>query len=192
MGPNAARWIYHDDRFTITIRVATSLHAPACRLSIEVERGGPLEFRISHDVVLGENEYHAPAVSVDAARARVELRPAPDGPGPAVPEATFFIVSPDADQIEVFGGDGLLHADGADRGGAARRREHEPFTRFSVVLTGSILDAGRAEARATETAAGRISTSRPETLTWSERRMASGRDSGRTLILGGRDPAMRR
>ena len=156
MGPNAARWIYHDDRFTITIRVATSLDAPACRLSIEVERGGPLAFHISHDVVLGENEYDAAGrVSVDAARARVELRPAPDGPlGRRYPEATFFIVSPDADQIEAIGGDGLLHADGADRGGPHVVVNTKPVTRFSLVVTGSILDARRAEELATEYSRG--------------------------------------
>ena len=143
MGPNSARWIYHDDRLTISIRVATSLDAPACRLSIEVERGGPLGFCITHDVVLGENEYDtAGRVVVDAARARVELHPAPDGPlGRHYPEATFWIVSPDADQIEAIGGDGLLHADGADRGGPYVVVSTKPVTHFSIVLTGSILDA---------------------------------------------------
>ena len=127
MGPNSARWIYHDDRFTLTIRVATSLDAPVCRLSVDVERGGPLELLISHNVVLGTNEYDAAGhVVVDAANARVELRPAPDELlSQRYPEATFFIVSPDAEQIEAIGGDGLLYADGADRGGAVRRREDE-------------------------------------------------------------------
>ncbi|HEY8990120.1 MAG TPA: hypothetical protein VIM39_13930, partial [Candidatus Limnocylindrales bacterium] len=151
MGPNSARWIYHDDRFTLTIRLATSPDAPACRLTVNVERGGPVELLISHDVVLGENEYDAPGrVVADAARGRVELRPAPEaGMSQRYPEATFFIVSPDAEQIEAIGGNGLLHQDGADRGSAHVVVKTKPITRFSLALTGSILSARRAEELAT-------------------------------------------
>ena len=40
MGPNGARWIYHDDRLTISIRVDVSLDDPVCRLAFDVLRGG--------------------------------------------------------------------------------------------------------------------------------------------------------
>ena len=53
MGPNHARWIYQDDRSTIAIRVETSLDEPVFRLVAEVERGGPLELVVTHDIVLG-------------------------------------------------------------------------------------------------------------------------------------------
>ncbi|HEY5277347.1 MAG TPA: cellobiose phosphorylase [Coriobacteriia bacterium] len=147
MGPNSARWIYHDDEHTLTIRVATSLDAPACRLSVDVERGGPLELLVSHDIVLGTNEHDAAGtVVVDAANARLELRPAPDGQlSQHYPETTFFIVSPDVDRIEAMGGDELLHADGADRGSSYVVVKTKPVTRFSLVLTGNILSARRAE-----------------------------------------------
>ena len=151
MGPNSARWIYRDDRCTITIRVATSLDVPACRLAVDVERGGPLELLVSHNVVLGANEYGpAGRVIPDAARGRVELRPAPEEPvGQRYPEATFFIVSPDADQVEAMGGDELLHSGGADRGGSYVVVKTKPVTRFSLVLTGNVLSAARAEELAT-------------------------------------------
>jgi cellobiose phosphorylase len=151
MGPNSARWIYHDARCTVTVRVATSLDAPVCRLSVDVERGGPLQLLVSHNVVLGENEYDtAGRVVLDAANARVVLRPAPEGPlCQRYPEATFYIVSPNAEQIEAIGGDGLLHADGVDRGASYVVVKTKPVTRFSLVLTGTILDAGRAEELAT-------------------------------------------
>src|SRR5450759_156958 len=160
MCPNSARWIYHADRCTLTIRVATSLDAPACRLSVEVERGGPLALLISHAVVLGVNEHDAAGhVVVDAANARVELRPAPEAlVRQRYPETTFFIVSPDADQIEAIGGDGLLRADGADLadgadgadgGGSYVVVRTKPVTRFSLVLTGNILSARRAQELAT-------------------------------------------
>jgi len=154
MGPNSARWIYHADRCTLTIRVAISLDAPACRLTVEVERGGPLALLISHDVVLGVNEHDAAGhVVVDAANARVELRPAPEAlVRQRYPETTFFIVSPDADQIEAIGGDGLLGADGADvadGGGSYVVVATKPVTRFSLVLTGNVLSARRAQELAT-------------------------------------------
>jgi cellobiose phosphorylase len=147
MSPNSARWIYHDDRRTLTIRVATSLDAPVCRLSVDVERGGPVQLLVSHNVVLGENEYDALGrVVVDQGNARVELRPGPDALATRrYPEATFFIVSPDAERIDAIGGDGLLYADGLDRGAAYVVVKTKPVTRFSLVLTGSMLDARRAD-----------------------------------------------
>ncbi len=146
MGPNSARWIYHDGRRTLVIRVETSLDAPVCRLRIDVERGGPLELLVCHNVVLGTNEHDAAGrVVVDAANARVELRPAPGAlMTQQYPEATFFIASPDGDQVEAIGGDGLLHDEGADTGGPYVVVKTKPVTRFSLVLTGSILDSQRA------------------------------------------------
>jgi 1,2-beta-oligoglucan phosphorylase len=151
MGSNSARWIYHDDRRTLTIRVATSLDAPTCRLTVDVERGGPLELLVSHNLVLGTNEYDAPGlVAADATKARVALRPAREAlMSQQYPDATFFIVSPDADQIAAIGGDGLLYADYADRGGSYVVVKTKPVTHFSLVLTGSVLSARRAEEMAT-------------------------------------------
>jgi CRISPR-associated protein Csx3 len=148
MGPAGARWIYHSDGLTLAVRVETVPDAPACRVSVEVERGGPVELLLSHNVVVGANELGTlgvASVDVDVEQARVELRPSPDEPmRQRYPDATFFIVSPDRDAIEAIGGDGLLHADGKDRGGAYVVVRTRPVTRFTVALTGSILDAARA------------------------------------------------
>jgi CRISPR-associated protein Csx3 len=146
MGPQSALWLYRDSRFTLAIRLALSDRDPACRLTVEVERGGPLVLLVSHHVVLGEHE-GGPAgrIVVDAGRGRVELRPAPEAfMSTQYPDATFFIVTPDADRIAAIGGDGLLQSDGVDRGDAHVVFRTMPVTRFSLVLTGSILDAGRA------------------------------------------------
>ncbi|HEX2755554.1 MAG TPA: hypothetical protein VHM48_08830 [Candidatus Limnocylindrales bacterium] len=147
MGPNSARWIYDDDRFTLAIRVTTSLDAPVCRLTVDVVAGGPVELLVSHQIVLGENEDDQPGrMVVDASGGRVELRPDPETRmGRRYPEATFFIVSPDADRIESIGGDRLLHGDGIDRAGAVVVVKTRPISRFSIALTGSVLDARRAE-----------------------------------------------
>ena len=106
---------------------------------------------MTHDIVLGTNEFDATGcVTTDAARGRVELRPARESMvGERYPETTFFIASPDLESIDAIGDDGLLYADGVERGGSHVVLKTKPVTRFSVVLTGSILDAGTAEARAT-------------------------------------------
>ncbi len=146
MGPNSARWIYQDSRHTITVRLDVPLDAPACRTTVRVERGGALPILVSHGVVVGTDEFDAaPLTIVDRAASRVELRPAP---GSAIacryPEATFFVLSPDGDRVEAIGGDGLLYDDGVDRGGAWVVVRSKPTTELSLVLTGSVLDAGRA------------------------------------------------
>jgi CRISPR-associated protein Csx3 len=156
MSPNGARWIYRDTRLALSIRVAVSLDAPVCRLSVVVERGGPLELLITHDVVLGTNEYDAVGpVVVDEARGRVTLRPSPaSSMGERYPEATFVSVSPDADLIQAIGGDEQLMADGAGRGSTCVVVKTRPVTSFSLVVTGSILDGGQAEALADAHARG--------------------------------------
>lgn len=172
MGPDGARWVYHGETVTLSVRVQALRAAPACRVSVEVERGGPIELVMSHNVVLGANEL-GPAgdVTVDVEHARVELRPSPDEPiRQRYPEAAFFIVSPDRDAIEAIGGDGLLYADGTDRGGAYVVIRTRPVTRFTVALTGSILDATRAADLAATLAAPQPdpdeSQARPNSWAW--------------------------
>ena len=146
MTPNGARWFYQDDDRAFTIRVTTSLGGPACRLDVEVTRGGPIELILTHDAILGENEYEAAGrVVADAARGRIELRPSPETlMGSRYPDATFFIVSPDADRIAEIGGDALVMADGVARGSPLVVVKTDPVLRFSLVLTGSVEDARRA------------------------------------------------
>jgi 1,2-beta-oligoglucan phosphorylase len=147
MGPNSCRWIYHGARHTIVISVTTSLDAPVCRLEIEIERGGPVELLLCHNVVLGESE-HGPAGQVVTypEAGRIELRPAPTTlVGTNYPDATFFIVSPDAGLIDAIGGDELLYSDGLNRGGAYVVVKTKPVEHFALVLTGSVLDARRAQ-----------------------------------------------
>ncbi|HET9522391.1 MAG TPA: hypothetical protein VFO73_15185, partial [Candidatus Limnocylindrales bacterium] len=151
MGPNGARWIYRDGRFTLSVWLTTSLDAPVCRLDIDVERGGPLRFIISDSVVVGANEGDAmPRVAVDPATRFVELRPAPEAlVSRHYPETTFVIAPADPGQVEAIGGGGLLREDGADPGAPFVVVRTKPVTRFSLVFTGSVLDAARAHRLAT-------------------------------------------
>jgi CRISPR-associated protein Csx3 len=189
MGPNHARWIYRDDRSTIAIRAETSLDEPVFRLVAEVARGGPLELLVTHDIVLGNNEFETPGcVTTDAARGRVELRPARESMvGERYPETTFFIASADRDSIDAIGGDGLLYADGVDRGGSHVVFKTKPVTGFSVAITGSILDASAAEARATAAVGASTAPEAAESsadLYWTELRhgatLAADLGDGRT------------
>ena len=133
MGPNSARWIYHDRERTFTVRIATSLDAPVCTL----DGRGPARRhgRVAHQPRRRRRRPTSsttPArVAIDAANARVELRPAAGGSfRERYPEATFWIVSPDADRIEAIGRDGLLHADGVDRGGPFVVVQTKPVTQL--------------------------------------------------------------
>ncbi len=154
MGPNGARWLYLGDDLTLAVAITTSPDEPVCRLTVDVERGGPVELLITHDIVLTANEHdHAGSVEVDADEARVELRPSPatllHG---RYPEATFFIQATDPATIDAIGGDDLLYADGASHGGSLVVFRTRPVGHVSLVITGSILDAGEAARRATRAA----------------------------------------
>ncbi|HSL34251.1 MAG TPA: hypothetical protein VK871_11415 [Candidatus Limnocylindrales bacterium] len=183
MGPNGARWIYHDERFTLSVRLTTSLDAPVCRLAIDVERGGPLRFVISASIVVGANEGDAvPRVAVDPATRFVELRPAPETLVSRHYPATTFVIAPvDPGQVEAIGGGELLREDGADPGAPFVVVRTKPVTRFSLVLTGSVLDAARARRLATA-AVGAREGRRPDPDEASDA-LRSG--VGRRAALGG-------
>jgi len=140
MGPTGARWIYHDDRRTIIVRTAASLDAPAFRLKVDMERGGPVELVITHDIVLGTNEFDPTGdIVIDGAGgAGARLTPAPDGQlARRYPETTFWIVTPDPGPVT-----------SVERDGGHVVVTTRPTTHVSVVLTGSILSSEDADERA--------------------------------------------
>ena len=151
MAPNRARWIYAGAGRTIVVTVVTSLDSPACRTTVECVSGGPAELLITHNIVLGANEYDAPGrVRVRSPRPRVEMRP---GPSSVVrrryPDTTFALVSADRDDIAAIGGDELLYADGVRRDGAYVVVQTRAVSRVALSITGSILDVEAADALAT-------------------------------------------
>ncbi|HEY3334316.1 MAG TPA: hypothetical protein VGK16_03690 [Candidatus Limnocylindrales bacterium] len=150
MGPRSARWIYQDEQFTVVVRVTVSLDEPVCTLTIDIERGGPAALLVTHDVVLGANEFDLPGqVSIDVPNARVELRPHPDSViRAAYPEATFFLVSPDGEGIDAIGGSELLR-EGDAGGGTHVVVRTRPVTHLTLALTGSLLDGASAAQLAT-------------------------------------------
>jgi CRISPR-associated protein Csx3 len=147
MGPDSARWIYAGHGRTIVVTVVTSLANPACRTTIEIESGGPMELLVTHNIVLGANEHDVPGkVRVKPPRPRVEMRPAPSSVvRRRYPDTTFALVSADRAAIAAIGGDELLYADGVRRDGAFVVVRTKPVTRVSLAITGSILDVETAD-----------------------------------------------
>lgn len=149
MGPSGAAWLYRDRRLRMTIRLAVSIEEPVCRLTVDVEEGGPIELVVCHSIVLGEHEFDPVGpIVIHEADGRIELRP--DGTsllGRRYPEASFAITS-DPSRIAAIGGDGLLHADGVERGGPYVVIRTKPLEHFAVTYSGDLLDAGAAASRA--------------------------------------------
>ena len=167
MGPNSARWIYHDDRRTARRSgVTTSLDAPG----LSAERRGRAG-RTARAPRQPQRRRWARTSTTPPGRVlggRRPTRASSCGPRPRrswaqrYPEATFSIVSPDA---------GADRGDRRRRAAPCRRRptaeapyvvvRTKPVTRFSLVLTGSVLEraAGRG-AGDRSAAAGRIPATR--------------------------------
>jgi len=152
MGLNSARWIYKGPDTTVVVRVWTSMDDPVCFLEIEVEGPEEVEFLISNNLILGDTEYETRGViDIDRENRRFELLPAAEEMLAArYPEARFFIVSPDADKIEHAGGDDLLFEDGRTRHYPYAVIKTKPVKRFTLALTGSVVSAADARARASK------------------------------------------
>ena len=180
MRRRGARWVYDDGERTIDIRMATSGDEPSCVLDIVVERGGPVELLITDALVAGQDEHGPPpTIRIDDGRARLTIRPGPDTMmARHYPDATFIVVTPDADQVARITGDAALHADGVERGLGWTTVQTRPVTRFRLAVTGSILDARQAEARADRLADG---DARPET----KMAMADGSAASAIQVTGG-------
>ena len=140
MSPGGARWVYEDQDRTIVATVATSLDGPACRVELHVERGGPMEMLLTHEIVLGENEHDAPGeIEVVAASGRAVLRPGQVSPmHDRYPDAAFLIEATDPAAVAAIGGDELLFEDGVPRGSGFLVLRTRPVTSFGLVLAGSL------------------------------------------------------
>lgn len=152
MAPGRARWVYEDDGRTITATVEVAPDGPACRLAIEVQRGGPAELLVTHEVVLGVNEHDDPGeIDLDGASGRAVLRP---GPTSAMrrhyPDAAFVIAADDPSAVAAIGGDELLFEDGVARGSGILVVRTRPVTSFGLVLAGSLDGVAAASSAADE------------------------------------------
>lgn len=150
VGPTSARWIYQNEHATIVVRSWTDPDEPACFIEIEVESQQPLEFLVSHNILVGNNEYDSPTpIEIDIERKRVVLKPAAnDLMAQRYPTATAYLVSRDAEQMAAIGGDELLYSDGQAWQTPYVVVKTTPVRRFALAFTGSVLDADEAQRRA--------------------------------------------
>ena len=158
MTPTSARWIYEDERFTVVVSVATSPDAPVCTMTIDIERGGPTALLVTHEIVLGANEFDAPGrVSIDASSARVELRPDPASLlGVAVPGRDVLPRLPGRRRRSTrSAAPSCCTRTGRSDGGSHVVVRTKPVTHLTLALTGSLLDAARRCARGLAADGGR-------------------------------------
>ncbi|MFI5356754.1 MAG: GH36-type glycosyl hydrolase domain-containing protein [Opitutales bacterium] len=161
MQPGEVRWIYRFGTELVTARVWCARGQPVSFLELKVEVGAPVEFLVTHQLVLGATEFEFPAeAELHAAAGWVAFRANEQSlMGRLQPEVSFALAAADAGSVAAWGGDGLLHPDEAERGGPYATLRTQPVTQCGVILLGTTagakaLPAAVAAARA-EFAAGR-------------------------------------
>jgi cellobiose phosphorylase len=149
IGLSDCRWIYSLKGRRVTISAIASGADPAMQWRVAVE-GEACRFLIFGHLTLGERELdHESRIEVDATGRRFSFRADPDWLwGQRYPQAVYHLVSSTPDAIEAIGGDELLYADGAFRGGAYAAIKTTPTHDFSFAVVGSMTSAAAADALA--------------------------------------------
>ena len=155
MGLSDCRWIYRAGDRTVTIEVIASGDDPAMQWRIRVA-GEACPFLVFGHLVLGERELgHKSIFEIDREARRIRFRPDPEFLwGQRYPQSVYHLVTSTPEAVQAIGGDELLYADSAARGGAyvALRTHATRELRFAV--TGSLTDEKEAERLADKYAAG--------------------------------------
>lgn len=153
MEPGRIRWFYLHRGSVLAATVVCAADLPACSLTLEVLAGAPCEFLVTHQLALGANEFDSRGTLAAQPDGWLAAVPAPDGfLAQHQPKIAFALAAQDAVQVAALGGDALLYADGAARGGPYAAFRSVATKRFGVVLTGTLEGAA---ALATAVAAAR-------------------------------------
>ena len=178
--PGEVRWIYRLAGEIIEARVWCAREQPASFLELRVVAGAPCEFLVTHQLVLGATEFeHAGEAEVMADAGWIGFQAnARSLMGQHQPGACFALAAADAGSLTALGGDGLLYADGAERGGPYATLRTMPVMRCGVIMLGThagvaALPAAVAVARV-EYAAGGLGARPPV----APLRLLAGRDPG--------------
>lgn len=155
IGLSDCRWVYVLDDRTVTVEVVASGDDPAMQWRLVVE-GVPCRFLVAGGIVLGERELDSSGrVEIDAGRHRIAFRPDPAGLwGKTYPDAVYHLVTATPDAVEAIGGDELLFADGAQRGGGFVALRTRPTTALEFSVVGVLADPEGAARLADRYAAG--------------------------------------
>jgi cellobiose phosphorylase len=144
-------WIYQLGKRTITVSATVSGDEPAMQWRVSVE-GEPCRFLVFGGLILGEQDFaHAGRIEIDSRRKQFAFRPDPDSLwGQRYPHAVYHLVTSTPGRVKAIGGDELLYADGKRRSGAFAAIETRPTNEFVFAVVGSLTDAKRAKALASQ------------------------------------------
>jgi CRISPR-associated protein Csx3 len=139
MTPGGARWIYVLPAGIVEARVWCAANQAASFLELNVMAGPPVEFLISHQLVLGATEFDHPAtLEFHPDEAWAACVPAADSlMGRHMPGACFAVAGVSPDDFIQVASDGPLHADGHDRGGPYLTMQSRPVRQCAVVMAGT-------------------------------------------------------
>ncbi len=139
MTPGDARWSYRFGREVIEVRTWCAPKLPCAHLELRVKAGATRKFLITHNVVLGAAEFdHGGALTVHPSNGWIGAQPAPESMvGKHEPAVCFAIAATVPAQLDAIAGDGLLYADGAERGGPYVTLRTKSVSHFGVILLGT-------------------------------------------------------
>ena len=140
MMPGEVRWIYRLDDGCIEARVWCASRRAAAFLELRVATGRPREFLVTHQLALGGNEFDGGGelqVHEEAGWMGCRLD-AGTLAGSQLPGLCFAIAAAEPASVAEIGGDELVYADGAGRGGPYAAIRTRPVTRCGVILLGGL------------------------------------------------------
>ncbi len=139
MTPGDVRWIYRVGERRIEARVWCAREQPAAFLELRVTSGPPGEFLITHQLVVGAAEFEHPVkLAFDPEAGWVSCMPSPETMiGRHQRGTCFAIAAADVAHVEALGGDGLLFADGVERGGPYVTLRTPAGAHCGVILLGT-------------------------------------------------------
>jgi cellobiose phosphorylase len=143
--PGEVRWIYRLGADVVEARVWCARELSASFLELRVVAGTPCEFLVTHQVVIGSTEFeHAGEAQVFDHAGWIGFQPGEQSlMGRHQPGACFALAIAEPDALAALGGDGLLYADGAERGGPYSTLSTLPVMRCGVIMLGTHAGADR-------------------------------------------------
>jgi CRISPR-associated protein Csx3 len=180
MTPADARWIYRLGDSVVEARAWCSAHHAAAFVDLRVIAGPPRELLVTHQLALGASEFDAPGeLEIHDDGAWIGCTPAPDGlAAQRLPGLAFAIAAADPETVAALGGDELLYADGAARGGPYATMRTIPAARSGVILLGSLDGRGALPATVAAARAEYLTAPAPSRALDPPVRLGGGSDPG--------------
>ncbi len=134
----ACRWIYKLGQRRLVVEARTRPGRAEAELTIQV-RGAPIAFRVSHEIMAGQDFMGGPVRWRLDGRGGVEFTPGPEELlAQKHPECRFTLRVEQSGKATVWGGDELLFADGIRRGYPYAVLQTGPVRRLRLTLSGRL------------------------------------------------------